>query len=350
MFDVPPSKESTLEWRVDVPIESRDWRVGMIVGPSGCGKTTIARELWGDLVDAPLAWDAAAVVDDFDPKLSMDEIAKVCQAVGFNTIPAWLRPFAVLSNGEQFRASLARRLVEGGELVVVDEFTSVVDRRVAQIGSHAVQKYIRRSDSRCFVAVTCHRDVEAWLQPDWVLDPGTGAFRWRSVQPRPGIDVSIERVHHREWARFAPFHYLTKSLNRSAACYVLSVDGNPAAFAGMLPRPTKGLKGRIAIIGCSRLVTLPDFQGLGLAFVLIDKLAAAYKSAGLRCRTYPAHPSLIRAFDRSKLWKLTKRPGWHKPKGSPTGLTGQGGRPCATFEWVGAADADAASAIGISYR
>ena len=89
-------------------------------------------------------------------------------AVGFNTIPAWLRPYGVLSNGEKFRVDLARRLLEGGDLIAVDEFTSVVDRQVAKIGSHAVQKWAR-GKGRQFVAATCHYDLEDWLQPDWVL-------------------------------------------------------------------------------------------------------------------------------------------------------------------------------------
>ena len=120
MFDVPPSEKARLEWNVEIPIEARKWNVGLIVGPSGAGKTTIARELFGDALDRPLEWGGASVVDDFDSKLSMQDISRVCQAVGFNTIPAWLRPFRVLSNGEQFRVELARRLIEGDGLVVVE--------------------------------------------------------------------------------------------------------------------------------------------------------------------------------------------------------------------------------------
>ena len=347
MFDVPPTKESVLKWTENIPIEEKPWSVGLVVGPSGCGKSTIARDLWGDLVDRPLDWSAPAVVDDFGAGYSMDEIAKVCQAVGFNTIPAWLRPFHVLSNGEQFRASLARRLLESDGLVVVDEFTSVVDRQVAAIGSHAVQKHIRRA-GRQFVGVTCHYDVIDWLQPDWTFDPSSSVFEWRSVQPRPQIEVEIRRVSWSEWRRFAPFHYLTNSLHRAARCFVLYVNGNPAAFAGMIGRPTKGLHGEIAIMGCSRLVTLPDYQGVGLAFALIDKIAAAYKSAGLRARTYPAHPALIRAFDRSTKWAMTKKPGAHSRKS--INKPGMGGRPCAVFEWAGGPDKDAATALGISYK
>jgi ABC-type ATPase with predicted acetyltransferase domain len=130
MFDVPSDHGGKpLTWEGDVPIESRDWSIGLIVGPSGCGETTLAREMFGEVVDAPLEWHKPSVIDDFDPSLSLEDITAALSSVGFNTIPAWLRPYGVLSNGEKFRVSMARRLLEGGELTVVDEFTSVVDRQ-----------------------------------------------------------------------------------------------------------------------------------------------------------------------------------------------------------------------------
>ena len=46
----------------------------------------------------------------------------------------------VLSNGEQFRAGLARLLLSDEKAVVLDEFTSVIDRQVARIASGAFQK------------------------------------------------------------------------------------------------------------------------------------------------------------------------------------------------------------------
>ena len=119
MFDVPRAEMSTVEWHGEIPYDAEPWNVGLIVGPSGAGKSSIARQLFGDAVDVPLAWGAASVVDDFAAGRSMDEISNVCQAVGFNTIPAWLRPYAVLSNGERFRVELARRLLEQDRKSVV---------------------------------------------------------------------------------------------------------------------------------------------------------------------------------------------------------------------------------------
>lgn len=338
MFDVPRTEVSRVEWNLDVPIEDRGWRIGLIVGPSGSGKSTIARELFGEAVDRPVSWGESSVVDDFDRSISMRDVAAVCQAVGFNTVPNWLRPFSVLSNGERFRVELARRLIESDGLVVVDEFTSVVDRQVAKIGAHAVQKYVRKRDGMRFVGVTCHYDVEEWLCPDWVLDMGSGKFDWRSVRSRPAIECEVSPVPHSAWSMFAPFHYLTRELHRMARCFCLFVGGRPAAFAGMVRRPSKN-----PIMGCSRLVTLPDYQGFGLAFALIDRVASVYGALGMRVHTYPAHPALIGGFDRSPIWSMVKRPGIKSEGGfakrdrrlGKLSTRSAAFRPNATFEYVG---------------
>lgn len=349
MFDVPGAPKQQQRWQLDVPIEERDWNVGLIVGPSGAGKSTILRDAFG--AERELTWEGKSVVDCFDKSHSMQEIAAACQAVGFNTIPAWLRPHHVLSNGERFRVHMARLLLEAqsDETIVVDEFTSVVDRQVAQIGAHAVAKHVRRNGQR-FVAATCHYDVLDWLQPDWVIEPATRTFTWRSVQPRPELEVSISAVPYAAWELFAPFHYLTAELNKAARCFVLFVGDQPAAFAGVLHRPHAKARN---IKGVSRLVTLPDWQGLGLAFVLVDALGAAYKTIGQRLRTYPAHPALIKGFDRSRSWALKQKPGYassnskgvtHGPNAKLMQQWRAGSRPCAVFEYAGPPDDDTAAA------
>ena len=341
MFDVPYQETQTLNWVGEAPIEDRPWNVGLIVGPSGAGKSTVARQMFGEPHvggKRSFTWNSDSVIDDFPATSKMNEIADVCQAVGFNTIPAWLRPYEVLSTGEKFRVDVARLLLETeqDEVMVVDEFTSVVDRQVAQVGSYAIGKAVRKAD-RKFVAVGCHYDVIDWLQPDWVLEPATMTFLWRSVLPRPRINVTISPVDYGAWQLFAPFHYLTAELNRAARCWCLFVNEEPAAFAGVLHRPHASSRN---IKGLSRVVTLPDWQGLGLAFVLIDQVAAAYKAEGFRFRTYPAHPALIRSFDRSSKWALTGKPDYKGRKGKTSSIGdswSQGNRPNAVFEWAGEA-------------
>lgn len=340
MFDVPPSEKARMEWRVEADIDARDWNVGLITGPSGAGKSTIARELFGgELVDRTFEWNADAVIDDFPEDLGIEQISKVCQAVGFNTIPAWMRPFGVLSTGERFRVELARRLVEADELVVHDEFTSVVDRQVAKIGSHAVQKHVRRHKRR-FVAVTCHEDVEDWLQPDWVLRPAEGEFVWRSVQPRPGLAVTVSPVDRSAWALFRRFHYMSSEVHKGARFVCLFVDDKPAALVAFVFRPGSNRTGT-PLAGMSRIVTLPDYQGLGLAFVLSERVGSWFRAVGCRWHNYPAHPAYVRALDRSPHWLLLQKPGWH---GINVKTRDFGGRPCARFRYVGPA-ADPAEAV-----
>lgn len=326
MFDVPIAEKCERRWRGVVPIEERPWNVGLIVGPSGAGKSRVAQQLFPGLVDTPQEWHGdRAVIDEFRADLGIEAITAACSAVGFNTPPSWMRPFATLSNGEQFRVSLARRLVESQGLVAVDEFTSVVDRQVGQIGAHAVQKWARR-EGRQFVAVTCHHDVEEWLDPDWILEP---------------LHVSISPVGHAAWATFAPFHYMSAGLNKAARCFGLWVgDSSPtlAVFAGILPFPHPTRKN---IRRVSRVVTLPDWQGLGLAFTLLDTLGAAYRALGYEFRNYPAHPSFVRAHDLSPQWVMRKQPGGFSPTSSATSTTGvHGGRANAVFEFVGEPMAD----------
>lgn len=332
MFDAPPQKKARIEWSLDVDFET-PWTVGLVVGPSGSGKSTLLRHVWGE--PQALEWSGAGVVDDFSAAHTTEQIAAVCQAVGFNTIPAWMRPFAVLSNGEKFRVEMARRLLDDSDPIVVDEFTSLVDRQVAQIGAHAVQKYCRRAGKR-FVAVTCHYDVEEWLQPDWVIDMATRSFTRRLVQRRPAIECTIGRLPRSAWSMFAPYHYMTAELSKAAQCYGLWANGHLAAFAGLIPCPISSGEHRgEAVWRVSRLVTLPDWQGLGLAMVLCDELGAEHVAAGKRLRMYPAHPALVRSFDRSPRWKLVKAPGKFQ-RGSAVSRTStvkMGGRPCAVFEY-----------------
>jgi ABC-type lipoprotein export system ATPase subunit len=335
MFDVPPQKKARLEWHGELPIEDREWHVGLIVGPSGSGKSTLLNSVFGKPVEHQ--WTGASVIDDFAPGQSVERIADICRAVGFNTIPAWLRPYDVLSTGEKFRVDMARRMLEGGAMVTCDEFTSVVDRQVARIGCHAVQKYIRK-EGRQFVAAACHYDLEDWLQPDWVFEPATMQFRWRSLQRRPEIECVVTRVPYKLWRIFAPFHYISAELNPAARCFGLFVDGRIVAFLAALHRvhPTAH-----DVYGYSRGVTLPDFQGIGFTPALSDCVSSAFKAVGLRAHTYPAHPAHIRSRLRSPNWTLLKLPGVRNVvRGPNSTVAGMGGRPCAILEYVGPAMAD----------
>lgn len=144
------------------------WSIGCIVGGSGTGKSTIARELFPENLWGGANWSSKSVIDDMPKSANVNDIEKMFYAVGFGSVPSWLKPFSVLSNGEKMRVELARAMLEK-DFIVFDEFTSVVDRQIAQTASIAINKAVRRMGKQ-FIAVTCHYDILEWLQPDWVFD------------------------------------------------------------------------------------------------------------------------------------------------------------------------------------
>lgn len=157
---------------IDLP---KDWKIGLIVGNSGTGKTTIAKTLWPEaLITSGFQYKAKSVIDDM-PQVSVDDISRTFYAVGFGSVPSWLKPYHALSNGEKMRVDLARALLERN-FIVFDEFTSVVDRTIAKTMCKATHKAIHRMDGKQFVAVTCHHDVVEYLAPDWIFNTDTMTF------------------------------------------------------------------------------------------------------------------------------------------------------------------------------
>lgn len=337
IFDVPPSERSQEEWDVQLPIEGMDWNVGLIVGPSGCGKSTIARELFGGAVCNGFDWPFdKSVLDGFPQDLSIQDITQLMSSVGFSSPPLWLRPFHVLSTGQQMRMTVARLLAENLDLAVMDEFTSVVDRTVAQIGSAAIAKTVRRRKQK-FIAVTCHYDVEEWLQPDWVYQPHTGEFIRRSLRRRPDIELEIVRVHHSCWKIFQPYHYLNRSFNKAARCFVAFYRGEPVALEAVLPQPHAVSKN---LYREHRAVCLPDLQGVGIGNALITFVASAYRGVGKRILSTTASPALISSRSRDKRWKCTRKPSLAVGHGRTSTLmnwTPAISRLTSTWEYIGPA-------------
>lgn len=169
-FDVKP--EHSTETFVGEIVMPDEWKIGLIVGGSGTGKSTIAKELFGDKICNGFEYSAKSVVDDMPKDCAMADIEKMFYAVGFGSVPSWLKPYSVLSNGEKMRVDLARALLSAkdGDTIVFDEFTSVVDRIVAKTACIAIHKALHKSNKRIrFIAVTCHHDVAEYLQPDWAF-------------------------------------------------------------------------------------------------------------------------------------------------------------------------------------
>jgi len=332
MFDLPAKQKITRNIIAHLPIDSFDWQIGLIIGASGSGKTTLAKHLFGDAFHKGFTWSPEnSLLDDFDSELGVKEIVNALSHVGLSSPPSWLLSYDKLSNGQQFRAELARLLVDKKSLVVFDEFTSVVDRSVAKIGCAAVSKAIRQTDKQ-FVAVSCHDDITEWLAPDWIYDMTKSEFK-RVFLRRPDIKLDVFKIPRKYWYIFKHYHYLGEDISDAAQCYMALFERKPVAFCSFIhfPHPrAKNIKRE------HRTVVLPDFQGVGIGVKFSEYVAQLCIDDGYRFISTTSNPALIHARAKSRLWKMTKEPGFVSAPGKKAAIKNVSqSRLTASFEYYG---------------
>ena len=62
------------------------------------------------------------------------------------------------------------------------------------------------------------------------------------------------------------------------------------------------------IMAISRIVTLPDFQGIGLAGQFLDVIAGGLKDNGYSLYITTSHPAMIRALNHRNTWTINRQP------------------------------------------
>jgi len=303
-FDIQNKKETC----VKIPINFKecktfDWNIGVIYGGSGTGKTTLLRE-FGSLAKDTFSQEIP-LISNFD-WLTPKDATHLLSSMGLSSVPTWLRPFHLLSNGEQYRASLAYKVAKAKDkdIILIDEFTSVVDRDVAKAMSNALQKYIRRNNKKIILA-SCHFDIMEWLQPDWTYSPLKGRLERASLlrQGKPKIELQIFRCRYETWNIFKQHHYLTQGLNKASKCFVLLWNDKPVGFIAILPFPHGNIENGFRI---SRVVVLPDYQGLGIGFKIIDYFGSLYKTDNKTLYIKTSNPALFSVMNKNEnKWKKT---------------------------------------------
>jgi ABC-type lipoprotein export system ATPase subunit/GNAT superfamily N-acetyltransferase len=308
-FDIQNKEETEVEILYNLSeAKSFDWNIGVILGGSGTGKTTILKKM-GDV--KKVNFDSnKSLISNFD-WLEPKDAALVLTSMGLSSVPTWLRPFHVLSNGEQYRATLAYLVSSANddEVVLVDEYTSVVDRDVAKAMSFALQKYIRKTNKRIILA-SCHYDILEWLMPDWTCSPQKGGALERGEclrQGRPQIKLQVSRVEPDTWNFFKKHHYLTEDCSKSCNFFLFSWNDKPIGINAVIPQPSGHFKNGVRE---SRIVVLPDYQGLGLGTTMSNFTAAIYKNNGYRYFTKTVHPAIgVYRNNNKDIWRGTSKNG-----------------------------------------
>jgi GNAT superfamily N-acetyltransferase len=268
-------------------------------------------------------------VDASSPDGGFDDVTGALSAVGLGSVPAWLRPFHALSNGEKFRAGLARIVAEKPDRVIIDEFTSVVDRQIAKVGASAFSKAWKRGSGQA-ILLSCHYDILDWVEPDWVFDTRTGELQRGSLWRRPKFELEIFQTDGSYWPMFEPHHYLKLPRMVAAKYYVGFVDGEAVCHMAVSPRLDVG-----GMRAC-RMVVMPEWQGAGVGMRFLNEVcrlqftdANKFYERTKSVYFHTSHPALCAALRRDKKWVQVSQMmgGGHKGKQRASGalLGGYGG-------------------------
>ena len=315
-LDIDSEKKSVHHFEVQADLTT-PFNIGLIVGASGSGKTTLAKHIYGDECFREVLDMAQPVIDQFPESMSYDECAAMLCGVGLTAVPCWIRPAYTLSNGQRARAECALQMARDDiAMIVIDEWTSVVDRTVAKVMSHCIQKHARKTGKK-IVLMSCHYDVIEWLNPDWVIDANKQTYEnrrslWRDYKRTEQIQFDIYETTRGTWPYFSKYHYLSDRL-AGGKCYYFGLWSGEnqigfLAFSNYVPH-RKGTKMQLHF---NRLVIHPDYCGFGLGIYFLNKCSKLIAHKGYEVMGKFSSAPVYNALKRDSNWRLNDIKRTHK--------------------------------------
>ena len=179
-LDIDANKKSIHHLVIDGIKPNKDWNIGLIYGASGSGKTTLAQKLFGPEIFQTEINLEEPVINQLPKEFTYDECVEFLTSIGLNSVPCWVRPMKTLSNGQRARAEAILQMTKNQDIVVIDEFTSVVDRTVAKVMAQCLHKFAKKHNKK-IILLSCHYDILEWLLPDWLIDCNEQKFTNRDT-------------------------------------------------------------------------------------------------------------------------------------------------------------------------
>lgn len=306
-LDIDVQKKQIHHFKIKADLDS-PFKIGLIIGSSGSGKTTLAKNIFGENCFDEILDLTKPVIEQFPSDWSYDDCSKALNSIGLNSVPCWIKPAYTLSNGQKARAEAALQMAQEKEIIVLDEWTSVVDRNVAKVMSHCIQKYARKNQKK-IILLSCHYDVVDWINPDWIIDCNKQEYIDRrsmvgTFKRTDQLRLDIRRATKRSWSYFSKYHYLSDKLPGGKIFVFGLYDGvNQIGFQCFAAY----IVGDQLTYFVNRTVIHPDYAGFGLGILLLNETSKKMVESGFRVKAKFSSIPIFKSMMRSELWKFKSK-------------------------------------------
>ena len=337
-----PAREPPYEVIRELDVTVGRGRIVLLHGPSGACKSSvmesIAEQTSASVHVARMRIPSdRSLIDAIAPRRASHVAMEILTACGLGEPRLWIRRFQDLSEGERFRALLAKAMgaavgKSNPPIIFCDEFTAILHRRAAKAIAFNLRKLATRHGLTLILATT-HDDIIDDLQPDQQIDlsqrPPLTHLRPRRVRPTSALHkLVVERGSVRHYHQFSDMHYrhrdglgfvdkvfLLRESTRGEPLGIIVFAHAPLELSlrnratnSRFVRNARRLNKELRIL--RRLVMHPDIRGCGLGHHFVEKTLPQVGVRFVECLA--AMGSVNPVFERAGMSRIGQCP---LPKG-----------------------------------
>jgi len=187
----------------------------LITGASGVGKSLLLKDIsryFSTIRKIPNDIDKEKSIAEIISYGDAGEVIRYLSKFGLGEPRILIGPFSHLSDGQKERFLIALALRQGVGPLILDEFTTRLDRRTALIVAMNLGKILRSNKQSAFIA-SCHDDIVDFLNPDIHIKLcSNGKHRIFNKKPKntnilKSLEIKIKKGSIEDYKKLSRYHY-----------------------------------------------------------------------------------------------------------------------------------------------